>query len=866
MPEEQISGLPPRLRERLDEAIPIPRGSEEEVKRQWSLSDIDRLLSEVGEIAAGLPAAENAAFAGLGLADAAFGMAEGSGGKVEEAGGKNATPTDIAPPIKLLEPQPVGAAFMPPEVKPAPKPIPEPPPPAPDPPPPTITIRAAEVSEPAPEPEPLRFDLFRTGPLEKPSSPQPTRPIWSGPIEKPGVLLRRVDMQMTSDLSPVPKVVPAEDMIVRAQKVPEEDIPEGQQRFADFEEEAPPHSVEEAEMLARLEKGKKERTAQFQTLRSLSARLEKDGETGEPPPAPESGAPEYRKAEQRDSIFQLLVKSRGRRAGAALALGGCALLAAGLQGIALFNHAFNMGPPHLAALALLLAAGLVICAGDLSQGLKALIQRRPNANSILLLAALASAAQTVLLFVFMEAVGADLPADNPYRVAACVPLFLFTAALCAAARWQQARQRCDNFRFCAYTAAEGLYAVTPMDGRNAAMTARQRALPGRAKTVLPVPIAFPAGFIQQSMEESAADRDARRLLPVAAALAVLAALCSYLLQGKAVAVVSAAAVVLCLCVPCASLWLLANMIRGLTRAPRENGLAILNTEAAEECSRAGAFVLDSADLYLPERGRMHGWREFRQVRADEVLLYAAGIAIAAGGPLQAVFEGVVEGDYAVLPDVKDLTYEDRMGLSCWIHNQKVFFGNRNLLENHGISVILSEKDEKKYEHDGRKIIYLAVEKKLSAFFVVSYCPDAAVAPAFQLLEREDMEALITNSDPCVSAEVLGGAFGLQERALSLLRTLPGEACRGQMRTPRSNLAAGVYHAGNARAFLRALSACVTLRAGIRRLRLFQLVGSVTACVILLLFVFMGQLHVADSLLFIAWGLIWAAVMQAAVRN
>ena len=831
MPEEQNGGLPPGLRQRLDEAIPLPRADEGGAKRQWSLSDIDKLILEV------------------------------SGG---------------APPA----PEPVEAAFLPPEPPPKPEPPPvpapkpeSPPPPEPPPAPPpepeqqTISICPAEVTEPAPAPEPLRFDLFQDGPLKTPDDP--TKPVWSGPIEKPGVLLRRVDMQMTSDLSPVPRVVPAEDLYQRVPMPPEEDIPEGQQRFANFDEESHADSVEEAEMLARLEKGKLERTAQFQTLRSLSARLEKDGETGaEAPPAPEedSGAPEYRQANQRDSVFRLLQKLRGRRASSALTLGAFALLAAGLQLVAIFNKTFSMGPGHLASMALLLAAGLLVCAGDLSQGFQALIKRKPNANTILLCAALACTAQTVLLFVFMDDINADLPADNPYRVAACVPLFLFVAALCTAARWQQARQRCDNFRFCAYTCADGLYAVTPMDARDAAKTARQRALPGRAKTVLPVPVAFPAGFVKQSTKEDAADQSARLLLPIAAGVAGLAALSAFLLQGTAVAVVSAASVAICLCVPCAGLWILTGLVRGLTRAPRENGVAILNTDAAEECSRAGAFVLDSADLYLPAKGRMHGWREFRQVRADEVLLYAAGIAIAAGGPLQAVFEGVVEGDYSVLPDVRELTFEDRMGLSCWIHNQKVFFGNRSLLENHGITVILSEKDEKKYEHDGRRIIYLAVEKRLSAFFVVSYSPDAAMAPAFQQLEKEDTQALICNSDPCVSAEVLTGAFGLREGSLSLLRSMPGEICRKAMRTPRTNLSAGVYHANNARAFLRALSACVSLRGGIKRLRLFQLVGSGMACMLLLLFVFMKQLQVADSLIFIALELIWAAIMQAVVRN
>ena len=864
--QEENSGLPPRLRQRiLDEVSSAPAQGDAGAARRWSLSDIDQLILEVG---GGAPVPSHSE--------------DFAEEPPVEAAAISRPPADARPTaIRLPESEP--------------EPVPEPPPPAPEPersaPPPKIepepktspmppfSIDPAEVTEPAPPPEPMRFDLFREQPTQAVIPPEEhvaTKNVWSGPIEKPGVLLRRVDMQMTSDLSPVPTVVPAEELYVRQSAQQEEDIPEGQQRFADFDEEAQAGSVDEEALQERLDRSRLERTAQFQTLRSLSARLERDGETGALPPPPQeehTNAPEYRAPDQRDSVFRLLQKRRNRRGSGALALGIFALLAVGLQIAAMFISSFRMGPGHLTALALLLAAGLLTCGEDLWEGLKALLRRKPNADALLLLAALACAVQTVLLFVFMDEIRAELPESitqasgvNPYKAAACVPLFLFIAALSAAARWQQARQRCDNFRFCAYTAAEGLYAVTPLNARDAVKTPRQNVLSGRSRTVLPVPVAFPAGFMKQSAKEDAADQSGGKLLPVGLGLATLAGLCSFLLQGTAVAVVSAAALALCLCVPSASLLVLAALVRGLTKAPRENGVAILNTDAAEECSRAGAFVLDSADLYLPAKGRMHGWREFREVRADEVLLYAAAIAIEAGGPLRAVFEGVVDGDYAVLPEVRELTFEDRMGLSCWIHNQKVFFGNRALLENHGITVALSEKDERAYEHDGRRIIYLAVEKRLSAFFVVSYCPDTAMADAFRQLEREDAQALICNSDPCVGAEALCGAFGLREGALRLLRSTQSEACRKQMRTPRTDLSAGVYHANNARAFLRALSACVSLRGGIRRLRLAQMVGSITGCVFLLLFVFMGQLHVADSLIFIALELIWAAIMQTVTRN
>lgn len=861
MPDEQNNGLPPRLRERLDAAMPgegLDASAGDAPSRHWSLSDIDQLILEVQDNIVTVPDPEDILYAPA--LDAVVPLPE--------------------PVIPRQKPEPE------PEPEPAPKPPPQPEPepkPAPPPEPPTQTIpkvqqqlpepdlpsggeiQPDEVTEPAPQPDPRRFDLFQKQPE--------TKPVWSGQIEKPGVVLRRVDMQMTSDLSPVPKVVPAEEFRVQepAPEQVQEDIPEGQQRFADFDE-TPAETLNEDDLNARLEKSRAKRTAQFQALRNLSSRMEESGETGTqpslppspPPPEEQNGAPEYRAPAQRDAVYKLLQKTRSRRASSAMILIGLTLFAAVLQVISMVSSSLpGNAPGFLAPMALFLVSSLLVCGGDLINGAAALFRRKPNANTGLFFAALLVVAQTVLQFVFIEEMGV---ADDPHRVPASTPLFLFAAALLAAARWQQARQRCDNFRFCAYTAADTLYAIQPLDAREAAKTARQNALPGRSDTVLPVPVQFPAGFLQQSLKEDAMDQTSKVMLPLAAGLAVFAGLFAALQQGTAIAIVTAAALAVCVCVPCASLLILAGLVRSFTKTSRENGVAILNTDAAEEYAKAGAFVLDSMDLYLPAKGRMHGWREYWQVRTDEVLLYAAGIAIAAGGPLQAVFEGVVEGDYSVLPPVRELTYEDRMGLSCWIHNQKVFFGNRSLLENHGITVALSEKDERTYEHDGRRILYLAVEKRLTAFFVVSYCPDEDMAPAFRLLEAEGSQALLCNSDPCVSDEFLCSTFGLREGSLSLLRAAPSAALRKQMRTPRASLNAAVYHSGNARAFMRALTACVSLQGGIKRLRLFQAVGCFMSFLLLLIFVLTGQLHYANSLIFVALEVVWAVVMQTAVRN
>jgi len=843
-----MNGLPPRLSESLDNA------AEESAQRRWSLEDIDDLLSDVtgGTIAEPQALQEEEVTAAP--------KREPEEIVVEELPVQMTT-EETAPAADEIVPEEIIAdeivaddiaeqvAIE--EIE-------------------AGEIRPEEITEFVPEPEEIRFDLFEEAKTRKLpiASAKPPKPSPSEQIEKPGVVLKRVDMQMTTDLSPVPRVLPAEKLLQREEQTPELDIPEGQQMLPDFEAEPPPRKLSPAELEAQLARSRQQRTNQFRALRGLGEKLEQSGETSEAP-APtattfktqkNAAAPafEYNDPKRRDAVFHALRGARQKRSTAMLALMGAALLAVILQA---FGGLIGTGTPQfLGPMAAFFLAGVLICGGDLIVGAKAMIARKPNADSLLLLAALLCLVQIIVLFVPHEGIAASH----------VTPLFLCLAAGHAAAKWMQARQRCDNFRFCAYTAAENLYALRLLDeGATPERTARQNLT--ETKTALPVPVVRPEAFVKESYRETAVDQVCAWLTPLALGIAMIIAL-SASLRGGATALesvslgIAAAALSLCLCIPAAALLILAAQQRNLTKATPEHGVAILSTHAAEQSARSAAVVLDTRDLYVPQKGKMHGWREYWQVRTDEVLLYAAAIAIAAGGPLQAVFEGVIEGDYSVLPDVKGLTYEDRMGLNCRIHNQPVFFGNRNLLENHGVTVSLTEKEEQAYQHKGRRILYLAVEKRLTAFFVVSYAPDASLGDALRHIEHEDAEILLCNSDPCVSAENLADSLRLEHTSVTLLRSAVSDGYRKQMASLNQSDPAGVYHVGNARAFLRAVSACMNLRASINRLRLFMLAGSFTTNALLLGVALTGQLSsTLVALAFIGVNAILAAFMYAGTR-
>ncbi len=96
---------------------------------------------------------------------------------------------------------------------------------------------------------------------------------------------------------------------------------------------------------------------------------------------------------------------------------------------------------------------------------------------------------------------------------------------------------------------------------------------------------------------------------------------------------------------------------------------------------------------------------------DDALLLTATVIMKTKSPLKHVFDDVIVGKQAILPEVDTVIYEDKMGTSAWIYQKKVLVGNRDLPIRHGISVP-KEEYENKYATNGRKALYLAVAGKL----------------------------------------------------------------------------------------------------------------------------------------------------------
>ena len=115
---------------------------------------------------------------------------------------------------------------------------------------------------------------------------------------------------------------------------------------------------------------------------------------------------------------------------------------------------------------------------------------------------------------------------------------------------------------------------------------------------------------------------------------------------------------------------------------------------------------------------LHGFKLYNSMRIDDAFLYTAAVVIKKRRRIVGRF---LTASYfqsmTFLPPVESLVYEEKLGCSCWINNQRVLVGNRDLLSKHNVTPP-SEDEEKKFLKSGRQVIYLAVEGKTAAGFSV----------------------------------------------------------------------------------------------------------------------------------------------------
>ncbi|MEE0980563.1 MAG: hypothetical protein U0K91_02670, partial [Acutalibacteraceae bacterium] len=292
-------------------------------------------------------------------------------------------------------------------------------------------------------------------------------------------------------------------------------------------------------------------------------------------------------------------------------------------------------------------------------------------------------------------------------------------------------------------------------------------------------------------------------------------------------------VTLATCVPIYATLLVQLPLRWVNKFFNKLGGMISCQDAVNELCRTNTIVLDSKDLFDQNLCAMHGFKDFKNVRVDDAMLYAAAMVIRSGGPLTGVFDQMVVNRRDILPTVKSFSYEEKLGVSGWIYNQKVILGTRQMMLNHNVDVP-GTIDEDRYLISGHEVIYLAIANKLAAMMVVDYAPNKKLVPYLKKLRDAGVTILVRNCDPNVTDVMLSHCYDMRLDNIKILNSSSSRIFKKYKSRPKLNSRAVAINDGTTYTFMRTFCIADMLRHVFKISNTLMLIGILMSFAIVLI--------------------------------
>ena len=372
-------------------------------------------------------------------------------------------------------------------------------------------------------------------------------------------------------------------------------------------------------------------------------------------------------------------------------------------------------------------------------------------------------------------------------------------------------------------------------------------------------INFPARFVELSRSAEVTGPLFKIAVPVICLIAVVIGIIYGVVSKNLFAGVSALTGSILMGLPVGASLISAVNLSAANKKLNAEGTAINGYSAVEDAVNSNGVMIDACDAFVSGGCNIEGMKLYHKMRIDEAILYTASVIIASGGVLADVFEGVIIGKRELLFPVESLSYEEKLGCSCWIHNHRVLVGNRELLVHHNVETPDKELEEK-YRANGKNVIYLAIEGKISAMFVVVYKANEETARYMRELEKDGLTIFFRTSDANITESFIEQEFGLPSNVVKIINPVAGEMFTKVKNEEIDRADAKIIHDGKVQTMLSALHSTFAISSYVTVSRTVQLVASFIGVAIVALFAFLSGLAQIGVWQIIIYQAVWAVVL------
>lgn len=380
--------------------------------------------------------------------------------------------------------------------------------------------------------------------------------------------------------------------------------------------------------------------------------------------------------------------------------------------------------------------------------------------------------------------------------------------------------------------------------------------------------AFPQGFVHNTFSHNPADRFTRTFFPIAAGLSAIVGIITGIIYKNVPMGTSAFMACLLISFPLSIMPSLNISLYSLNKKLSKKNACIVGYTSARNIEKTNAVVIDSTDLFDVEKCNFHGMKDYGTVRVDDIILYAAAMFTNSKGPLSHVFDKAILGDKnELLPEVEDLCYEERLGLSGWINGEKVLIGNRNLLINHNMEAP-PKGPEIACLKEGKKIFYIAIDSTVAAMLVVEYAKNEQMKKHLKSLDKHGITVVVTTNDCNIDEDFLSLQFNMPRESFKVVGDYEGGLLDGYINKERAFAPAKLIHDGTSSSFFETFSSAIAYSSGIKITLAVQTIMMFLSLIIIAIFAFSGTINLISAGIVISAEVLSSLVMTliAILRN
>lgn len=289
---------------------------------------------------------------------------------------------------------------------------------------------------------------------------------------------------------------------------------------------------------------------------------------------------------------------------------------------------------------------------------------------------------------------------------------------------------------------------------------------------------------------------------------------------------------------------------------RSSGV-MLGYSAVEEFADTNSILVDSRQLFPEGMINLVNLKAMSATPIEESILMAASLSCQAGSVLQSMFYNMLRGKTEMLYPVESYIYEDGLGLSGWIDNQRILFGTRELMENHSIEGLPPLSKEKEYTK-GFIPMYLSISGVVATLFVITVNSSISVKKWLQTLENQNITTVIRSVDGFISLNLMSELFDVSPDSLKLLPFRYHKEYEDQTDfVPKAS--ASMLCSGHFPSFAMLISGAKKLQFITNLGMTIQLAAALLGLMIALVMLLVGSFSSLSASVIILYNLVWTAI-------